>query len=235
MINISEFNKSEKLESFGDLELWKLGLEWLEPFNQFVEKVYYNSRSKKYRWGANEIKELTADSEYYFPRTKLCAVLTREGRLLATWGLILKEIGSANGFHLPIEKKFKMSLEDINRKMETNAHYFFNGWRTAVDKELLIEKGYDKSTSIFLLDILLRGLSENFKHENTAYMGVAEMENVVLRYHKRIGVPWHKLGQPKTYWGSQKFPCAFRLEDYEENMKLNHPDRYRFIYKAIAL
>ncbi len=222
-------NQTRMLDDLGDLQIWTLGEEWLPRFNAHIQKIYQD-RDTAYAWGPGEFDQILEENRVYLPHTKLCAVMTPGGEIVGTWGLILKRLGS-NEFQLPIEKKFGVDLEEVNRTLGTHGRWFFNGFRTAIDKDKLEAMGYSRSKSVRIFDLLLRGLTQDFTEGNDMYVGVAEMEETVLRYHRLIGIPWVTLGEPREYWGSAKYPCAFSLPEYETNMKERHYDRYKLIYR----
>ena len=224
------FAETKHLETIDGLKLAILGSEWLEPFNTFIANIY-SGGSEKFHLNEKEVAMLTEESAVYFPHTKLAAVLSPDDRLVATWGLILKDTREPGGLVLPLEKQFHLNFDTIKQQMNSDAVFFFNGWRTAIDKNIMHELGFDKPYSIRIFDMLLRILVEDFAEESRFYMGIAEMENIVLRYHRRIGIPWQKLGEAKSYLGAERYPCAFKLEEFEANLKENYPERYDFVYK----
>lgn len=219
---------SYRMETVEGLELWRLGRDRFSDFNQFVYGVYSEA------FGENgkipfEKSDIEAASDEHFDHARVCAVIHPDGTLLGTWGLILKE--RSDSALLPIEKAFSLTTEEIISKMNaTEVRYIFNGWRTAVDKNALLDHGFAANRSMFVFDLLLRGLTEDFGKPEW-FLGVAEMEMLVLRYHKRVGLPWHVLGDPIHYWGRDRFPCALSLVEFRETLRVHHPDRFRFFYE----
>ncbi len=106
----------------------------------------------------------------------------------------------------------------------------FNGWHTAIDKEAMERLNLPKQKSIFIFDYLLRGLTRDFSDESSNYLGVSEMEMLVLKYHRRVGISWIILGGTINYWGRDRYPCGFKLGQFEDYLKTNHPYRHKFIY-----
>jgi hypothetical protein len=218
------------IEEVDGLELWRLGNNEFDTFNRFIFKVYSEAFGKD---GVIpfSFQDIETQSALYFNHTKICGIKSPEGFLLGTWGLILKDL-NRDEFLLPLEKNYNMKTDTILTKMEApNTRYIFNGWRTAVDKEGLEKINLPRQKSVFLFDFLLRGLTKDFSGETNQYLGISEMELLVLKYHRRIGIPWVILGDPIDYWGRDRFPCAFKMEIFEEYLRKNHPERYQFIYK----
>ena len=224
---IGRRERSEKLEENSGVELWELGRDRFDDFNRFVWEVYREAFAENGSVGFT-LADIVADSDEHFDRAKVCAVIHPDGSILGTWGLILKEVSDHTV--LPVQKGFNLSTADILEKMQSpRAEFMFNGWRTAINKTALEEHGFAANRSIFIFDLLLRGLTEGFvDHER--FLGVAEMEMLVLKYHRRIGIPWRILGDPHSYWGRERYPCAFRLGEMVTTLREKHPDRYAFIY-----
>lgn len=221
--------KSVFIEEIDGLELWRLGTDDLTNFNDFIFRVYSEA------FGDNGIlpftyEEIAHQSSLYFHLTKVCGIKHPDGTLLGTWGLVLKDL-EKDKFPLPIETKYNLSVEQILRTMEaSNIRYMFNGWRNAIDKEAMDRLKIPKQKSIFIFDYLLRGLTKDFTGDTNTYIGVSEMEMLVFKYHRRVGIPWVILGEPLNYWGRDRFPCGFKMGLFEDYLKTNHPDRHRFIY-----
>ncbi len=174
--------------------------------------------------------DIETQSSIYFNRTKVCGIKHPDGTLLGTWGLVLKDL-KKDSFPLPIEVNYKLSVNQILKAMGIDSiHYMFNGWRTAIDKEAMERLNLPKQKSIFIFDYLLRGLTRDFSDESSNYLGVSEMEMLVLKYHRRVGIPWIILGDPINYWGRDRYPCGFKMGEFEDYLKTNHPDRHKFIY-----
>ena len=220
---------SRCVDSAGDLELWRMGPDQAEEMNDFVYRIYADAFREDgiVPFTHKEIAEIGGE---YFQCARVCAVRHKDGTLLGTWGLILKSVEDES-FQLPIEKAFAITPAQIAQKMGlSEARILFNGWRTAIDKEALEKHGIDRSKSIFVFDFLLRGLTADFGEMSQSILGVAEMELLVLKYHRRIGIPWEILGEAKHYWGRDRYPCAFRLSEFEAHMRKHHPDRADFLY-----
>lgn len=221
--------KSIFIEEIEGLQLWRLGNNDFNSFNEFIFHVYSEA------FGENGILPFTfADIEYqsslYFSRTKVCGIKHPNGTLLGTWGLVLKDI-EKDIFQLPIEVNYKLSVEQILKVMNVNSiRYMFNGWRTAIDKKAMDKLNLPKQKSIFIFDFLLRGLTKDFTGEKNTYLGVSEMEMLVFKYHRRVGIPWIILGDPINYWGRDRYPCGFQMGQFEDYLIKNHPDRHKFIY-----
>lgn len=219
--------KSRMIEEVEGLQLWRLGRDRFEEFHDFIRRVYTEAFASDGQLPFTE-QELRASNEEYFDRARLCAVIHPDGTLLGTWGLVLKERDDDTS--LPIQKIFGLPIDEILTKLESpQARYLFNGWRTAVDKQALEKHKLAANKSILIFDLLLRGLTDDFADADR-FVGVAEMELLVLRYHRRVGLPWITLGEPKTYWGKERFPCGFRLADFKRNLAERHPERYALVY-----
>ena len=220
--------KSAKLDAAGDLELWLLGTETIPEFNSFVLKVYNQAFTDgSYQIPAEEISQPTTD---FFHKARVCGVRHTSGQLIGTWGLIVKEVNDTN-FKLPIELRYGLTVEQIVRDMnEPGIHYAFNGWRTAVDKDALEKFQIDRNKSIFVFDFLIRGLTMDLPGDPAEYLGLAEMEKLVYKYHRRVGIPWQVIGEPVHFWGRDRYPCAFRLGEFKDYMRAHHPERYAFLY-----
>ncbi len=219
---------SKRLDERGDLELWLLGTETIPEFNEFLWRVF----NQAFTDGTYQIPlaDIEAPSAEYFHRARVCGVRHKSGQLIGTWGLILKDLNDP-GFLLPIEKRYGISTEKILEKMNApEAKYVFNGWRTAVDKDALEKFQIDRTQSIFVFDFLLRGLTMGFADEASRYIGAAEMEMLVLKYHRRVGIPWQIIGEPVNFWNRDRYPCAFRMGEYKEYMRTYHPERHDFLY-----
>lgn len=230
-VRVGRLAESYRMEVVQGLELWRLGRDRFEAFNQFVWGVYKEAFAEN---GAVPftLSDIQKSSELYFDQAKVCAVIHPDGTILGTWGLILKAVGDTT--KLPVEEEFGLSSAEILEAMGTpNARYLFNGWRTAVSKQALEEHGLAANRSIYVFDLLLRGLTEDFSAPEE-FLGIAEMENLVLKYHRRVGIPWQVLGEARRFWGRDRFPCAFRLGEMVETIRTKHPDRYRFIYERTA-
>lgn len=226
---------SVRLDAHDDLELWLLGTETIPEFNHFVLKVYNQAFTNGasdtggvYQIPAAEIEMPTAE---YFHRARVCGVRHKSGELIGTWGLILKDLDDP-AFLLPIEKRYGISAGQILEKMNApGAKYVFNGWRTAVDKDALEKFRIDRTKSIFVFDFLLRGLTMGFQDIPERYIGAAEMEMLVYKYHRRVGIPWQIIGEPVNFWNRDRYPCAFRMAEYKEYMRTHHPQRFAFLYR----
>lgn len=219
---------SKRLDGRDDLELWLLGTEAIPEFNAFVLKVYNQAFMEgTYQIAAAEIEIPTSE---YFHRARVCGVRHKSGQLIGTWGLILKDLDDPD-FLLPIEKRYGISAVQILEKMNSpEARYVFNGWRTAVDKDALEKFQIDRTKSIFVFDFLLRGLTMGFQDIPERYIGAAEMEMLVYKYHRRVGIPWQIIGEPVNFWNRDRYPCAFRMGEYKEYMRTHHPERFEFLY-----
>jgi len=218
----------KKLDTRDDLELWLLGSEDIPEFNTFVLKVY----NQAFMDGTYQIPEedVTLPTADYFHRARVCGVRHKTGQLIGTWGLILKDLNDPD-FLLPIEKRYSISAATILEKMKApEAKYVFNGWRTAVDKDALEKFQIDRTKSIFVFDFLLRGLTLGFQDDPARYIGAAEMEMLVLKYHRRVGIPWQIIGDPVNFWNRDRYPCAFRMSEYKEYMRAHHIERHDFLY-----
>ncbi|MBL8022122.1 MAG: hypothetical protein JNM27_20775 [Leptospirales bacterium] len=223
---------SQKLHQVDDLTLWLLGSNDIEEFNLFISKVY-NEAFSEAAGSVISASELATQTAEYFPHTRMCGVRHVDGTLLGTWGLITKDthIKEAS-FLLPIESRYGISVSEIQRRMNSSARFVFNGWRTAVDKEALEKYGIARTKSFFIFDYLLKGLTVDFSGNAEDYLGVAEMELLVLKYHRRVGIPWHVIGDPLFFWGRDRFPCAFRMSEFKDYMREHHPERFKFIYES---
>ncbi len=220
--------KSFFIEEIEGLELWRLGLDERDEFNRFIFRVY----SEAFGTEGNlpfTFEDIETQSALYFSKTKVCSVRHPDGTLLGTWGLVLKNIAN-DSFLLPIEANYNLSSSDIVRIMEAeNIQFLFNGWRTAIDKEAMERLNLPKQKSIFIFDFLLRGLTKDFSGRPENYLGVSEMEKLVYKYHRRVGIPWKILSEPKEYWGRDRYPCGFKMDEFHEYLKEHHPERYVFL------
>lgn len=222
---------SRLLEKHGDLQLWLLGTADIPEFNRFILKVYNQAFSE----GENRVpaQDIEEQSQMYFPRARMCGVRHVSGALIGTWGLVLKDLENpaAREFQLPTESYYGLTPETIITKMEApDTRFIFNGWRTAVDKDVLQELKIDRNRSIFIFDLLMRGLTLNFKGEPSQYLGIADMEMLVYKYHRRVGIPWRILGDPIHFWGRDRYPCGFQFGEYLEYMRAHHPARFDFLH-----
>ncbi|HMV79188.1 MAG TPA: hypothetical protein PL048_19290 [Leptospiraceae bacterium] len=220
--------KSFFIEEIEGLQLWRLGLDSRDEFNRFIFKVYSEA------FGTDGIlpfsfEDIETQSALYYSKTKVCGIRHPDGTLLGTWGLVLKNV-EKDRFLLPIEANYSLSSAEIIRIMgEKNIQYIFNGWRTAIDKEAMERLNLPRQKSIFIFDFLLRGLTKDFTGSSDTYLGVSEMEKLVYKYHRRVGIPWVILAEPKEYWGRDRYPCAFRMGEFQDYLKKNHPERFVFL------
>ncbi len=216
------------VEEIDGLQLWRLGENEFDEFNKFVFGVYSDA------FHVNGVlpfsfEDIEKQSAIYYNATKICGIKHPNGTLLGTWGLVLKDL-QTDDFLLPIENNFNLKAVEIIEKMEApKVRYIFNGWRTAVDKHALEKYNIQKQKSIFLLDFLLRGLTRDFYGSSDTYLGVAEMEMLVYKYHRRIGIPWICVGNSIDYWGRDRYPFAFKMDIFKEYLREHHPERYDFI------
>ena len=217
------------LDSEGDLELWLLGLETKTEFNHFVLKVYNDAfMDEFFRIRYSDIAEST---EEYFHRARVCGVRHKSGQLIGTWGLILKSVEDRE-FQLPIEIRYNFPIQSIVEKFpEHDLRYAFNGWRAAVDKDALEKNNIQRNKSIFVFDFLIRGLTMDFPGKMSEYLGVSELEKLVFKYHRRVGIPWQIIGEPVHFWNRDRYPCAFLLGEFVDYLQKFHPERFDFIYK----
>ncbi len=218
------------LEEHGELQLWLLGTDVIEEFNSYILKVYNEAFSAEEP--AVPVQDIEEQSAAYFHRARVCGVRHNSGRLVGTWGLVLKDLQDPDQaeFQLPTQSYYGLSSESILETMEApDVRYLFNGWRTAVDKDALETLQLDRNRSIFIFDLLMRGLTLDFKGEAAEYLGIADMEKLVYKYHRRVGIPWRILGEPIHFWGRDRYPCGFRFGDYIEHMRTHHPERYAFL------
>ncbi len=217
------------LDSEGDLELWLLGLETKTEFNNFVLKVYSDAfTDESFKIQYSDIAEST---EEYFHRARVCGVRHKSGQLIGTWGLILKSVEDRE-FQLPIEIRYNLPIQSIVEKFpEHDLRYAFNGWRAAVDKDALEKNNIQRNKSIFVFDFLIRGLTMDFPGKMSEYLGVSELENLVYKYHRRVGIPWQIIGEPVHFWNRDRYPCAFLLGEFVDYLQKFHPERFDFIYK----
>ncbi len=219
---------SRRLEEAGGFELWRLGRDRFDEFNRFVYRVYSEAFAVNGQVPFS-FDDVVQASEQYFDQARLCAVCHPDGTIFGTWGLVVKT--REDSAPLPIQNLFSIATEEIVAAMQApDTRFLFNGWRTAVDKHALEAHGLAANRSVFVFDLLIRGLTEDFPQPEQ-FLGVAEMELIVLRYHRRIGIPWKTLGQPRHYWGRDRYPCAFRLTEFRDSLRVHHPERYRFIYE----
>lgn len=220
---------SKRIDARDDLELWLLGTETIPEFNAFILKVFNQAFTDgSYSIPPHEIENASAE---FFHRARVCGVRHKTGQLIGTWGLVLKDMEDP-GILLPIEKRYGISTAQILEKMNApEARYVFNGWRTAVDKDALEKFQIDRTKSIFVFDFLLRGLTMGFADDPAHYIGAAEMEMLVLKYHRRVGIPWQIIGEPINFWNRDRYPCAFRMAEYKEYMRTHHPERHDFLYR----
>jgi hypothetical protein len=221
---------SRMLEEHGDLQLWLLGTDVIPEFNLYILKVYNQAFSD----GENGVpaSDIEEQSALYFHRARVCGVRHASGPLIGTWGLVLKDLEDPDDvdFQLPTQSYYGLSNESVLETMEApETRFLFNGWRTAVDKDALEELRLDRNRSIFIFDLLMRGLTLEFKGEASQYLGIADMEKLVYKYHRRVGIPWRILGEPLHFWGRDRYPCGFRFGEYVEHMRTHHPDRYEFL------
>ncbi len=224
--------KSIHLDTVDDLELWLLGIETRNEFNEFVLKVYNDAFTDgSYKIPPNDISEPTTE---YFHEARVCGVRHKSGQLIGTWGLILKDIGD-EGFKLPIEIRYNLPVEKILNTLKLDhIQYAFNGWRTAVDKDALEKFDLDRNKSIFVFDFLIRGLTMDLPGDASSYLGLAEMEKLVFKYHRRVGIPWQIIGDPVHFWNRDRYPCAFQLGEFRDYMRKHHPERYSFLYERLS-
>ena len=220
--------KSQLLDRQDDLELWLLGTETIPEFNAFVLKVYNQAFSNgTYRIPEEDIAGLSRE---FFHKARVCGVRHKTGRLIGTWGLILKEV-TDTAFRLPLELRYNLPVEKIIRDLDSpHTRYAFNGWRTAVDKDALEKFRIDRNKSIFVFDFLIRGLTMDLLGDEREYLGLAEMEMLVYKYHRRVGIPWQIIGEPVHFWGRDRYPCAFQLGEFKDYMRRHHAERYAFLY-----
>ncbi|MCC6275038.1 MAG: hypothetical protein IT569_04215 [Leptospiraceae bacterium] len=223
--------KSYFIEEIEGLELWRLGNDDISQFNDFVFRVYSEAFQNEGIIPFTHA-DIAYQSSLYFNKTKVCGIKHPSGTLLGTWGLVLKNL-EIDSFPLPIEINYKLSVNEILNAMKSNTDsikFMFNGWRTAIDKDAMERLNIPKQKSIFIFDYLLRGLTRDFAGESNSYLGVSEMEMLVFKYHRRVGIPWVILGKPINYWGRDRYPCGFQMGIFEEYLKINHPERHKFIY-----
>jgi hypothetical protein len=221
---------SKKLESHGDLELWLLGTDTIDEFNQHVYTVY--NEAFGVTRGETEVlmQEIAPAALENFPRARVCGVRHVSGALVGTWGLIVRDI-STSGMPLPTEEKYALDLNGVVRKLDAGGiRTVFNGWRTAINKNTLEKFKIDRAKSIFIFDLLLRGLTQDFSGRENEFLGIADMEKLVYKYHRRIGIPWHIVGEPIHFWNRDRYPCAFKLGEYRDYMVAHHPDRAAFLF-----
>jgi hypothetical protein len=223
-------DKSRILDEHGDLQLWLLGAETIPEFNTFVLKVYNQAFSD----GENGVpaQDIIDQSQLYFHRARVCGVRHTSGRLIGTWGLVLRDLENPahREFRLPTESYYNLTPEVIKDIMESpGTRFIFNGWRSAVDKDALQELQLDRNRSIFIFDLLLRGLTIEFEGDPAQYLGLADMEMLVYKYHRRVGIPWRIIGDAIHFWGRDRYPCAFQFSECLEYMRTHHPERYAFL------
>ncbi|MCR9143893.1 MAG: hypothetical protein NXI24_16725 [bacterium] len=226
--------ESRMLEKHGDLQLWLLGTDQIPEFNRYILTVYNQAFSDGE--AAVPAADIESQSELYFHRARVCGVRHESGRLIGTWGLVVKDLEDPVDpeFQLPTQSYYDLRTESILEIMEApEVRFLFNGWRTAVDKDALEELRLDRNRSIFIFDLLMRGLTLDFKGLPEQYLGIADMEKLVYKYHRRVGIPWKILGDPIHFWGRDRYPCGFRFGEYIEYMRTHHPERYEFLNAPI--
>jgi len=215
---------SEKLETFGELELWLLGEDNIEEFNQHVYTVYNEA------FGPVPMNEIAPAAYENFSRARVCGVRHSSGRLVGTWGLIVREL-DGNAAALPTEEKYALNLKQVVSELgASEITHVFNGWRTAINKDALAEFKIDRTQSIFIFDLLLRGLTQDFAGNENAFLGIADMEMLVYKYHRRIGIPWQQIGGAIHFWNRDRYPFAFKLGEYRDYMRAHHPERAAFLF-----
>lgn len=215
---------SQRLEHFGDLELWLLGEDSIEEFNNHVYTVYNEA------FGPVPMDEIAPAAYENFRRARVCGVRHSSGKLIGTWGLIVRELeGSAPP--LPTEEKYALDLKKIVNDLGAGAiTHVFNGWRTAINKEALVEFNIDRTQSIFIFDLLLRGLTQDFSGHENQFLGIADMEMLVYKYHRRVGIPWQQIGGAIHFWNRDRYPFAFKLGEYRDYMRTHHAERAAFLF-----
>jgi hypothetical protein len=226
---------SQRLESFGDLELWLLGEDAIKEFNQHIYEVYNDSFGKTRGESEVPMSEIEPAAHKNFPRGRICGVRHSTGKLVGTWGIIVRELDGTDA-PLPTEEKYELNLKQVLADLGVpQIKYIFNGWRTAVNKEALTEFNIDRTQSIFIFDLLLRGLTQDFVGREDDFLGIADMEMIVYKYHRRVGIPWQKIGDGINFWNRDRFPFAFKLGAYRDYMRQHHPERAAFLFdKALG-
>ncbi|AFM11765.1 hypothetical protein [Turneriella parva] len=215
---------SERLESFGELELWLLGQDAIEEFNRHVYTVYNEA------FGPVPMEEIAPAAYENFSRARVCGVRHASGKLVGTWGLIVRELGGHEA-PLPTEKAYGLDLRKTVQDLgASEVTHVFNGWRTAINKEALVEFKIDRTQSIFIFDLLLRGLTQDFAGNENAFLGIADMEMLVYKYHRRIGIPWQQIGEAIHFWNRDRYPFAFKLGEYRDYMRAHHAERAAFLF-----
>jgi hypothetical protein len=215
---------SEKLETFGELELWLLGEDSIEEFNQHVYTVYNEA------FGPVPMEEIAPAAYENFSRARVCGVRHSSGKLVGTWGLIVREL-DGEAAALPTEMTYKLDLKKVVHDLGApEITHVFNGWRTAINKEALVEFRIDRTQSIFIFDLLLRGLTQDFAGNESAFLGIADMEMLVYKYHRRIGIPWQQIGNAIHFWNRDRYPFAFKLGEYRDYMRAHHAERAAFLF-----
>lgn len=221
---------SEKLESFGDLELWLLGSEDIEEFNNHIYIVYNEAFGSLRGEPEVSMAEIAPAAIQNFPRARVCGVRHVSGELVGTWGLIVRDLSTPDA-QLPTEEKYSLDLNKVVRELGAGKiSHVFNGWRTAINKDTLEKFKIDRTKSIFIFDLLLRGLTQDFAGHENEFLGIADMEMLVYKYHRRIGIPWHIVGEPINFWNRDRYPCAFKLGEYRDYMTAHHPERAAFLF-----
>ncbi|TGL58534.1 hypothetical protein EHQ58_10355 [Leptospira ognonensis] len=221
---------SQKLESYGDLDLWLLGTDAIDEFNQHIYTVYNDAFGSSSGEPEVPMAEIAPAAQENFPRARVCGVRHSSGELVGTWGIIVNDLSKPTAA-LPTETKYNLDLNKIVRELNAGSiNYVFNGWRTAINKNALEKYNIDRTKSIFIFDLLLRGLMQDFTERENQFLGIADMEKLVYKYHRRIGIPWYIVGEPINFWNRDRYPCAFKLGEYREYMTTYHPERAKFLF-----
>ncbi|MDZ4724900.1 MAG: hypothetical protein SH817_01995 [Leptospira sp.] len=221
---------SQKIESFGELDLWLLGTDAIEEFNHHIYTVYNEAFGSTCGDPEVPMDEIAPAAFENFLRARVCGVRHTSGELVGTWGIIVNDLSKQESA-LPTEEKYNLDLNKIVSDMNAGSiNFVFNGWRTAINKDALEKYNIDRTKSIFIFDLLLRGLMQDFSERENEFLGIADMEKIVYKYHRRIGIPWHIVGEPINFWNRDRYPCAFKLGEFRDYMKTYHPERATFLF-----
>jgi len=225
--------KSKKLETHGDLELWLLGTDVIDEFNNHVYTVYNEAFGATRGESEVPMSEIAPAAHENFLRARVCGVRHTSGMLVGTWGIIVRDLDQTQ-IALPTEDKYQLDLKAIVKQLDAkNIRHVFNGWRTAVNKDALEKFQIDRTKSIFIFDLLLRGLMRDFTGREDEFLGIADMEMIVYKYHRRVGIPWQQIGNGIHFWNRDRFPFAFKLGEYRDYMTVHHPERAAFLFDRV--
>ncbi len=214
---------SLRLEEVGDFQLWELGRDLLEPFNEYVTRAYTTMRAERYAWIPPEDyrEALTAENARFFQNSRVFLVRHRSGRMVASFGAFLRKAGVT----LPLESQFGLTVEGIVARLALDPNQIWYSWRGSVDYGNFAELGASGALVAQLHRKLIQLYVRAFAARDTdLILGVTTRS--ISRMLRMNGMRFQKLGEELFVNGTMQMPVALIVRDFRNELRETRPDLF---------